>query len=59
LRIVHYMDIKTLLKAFGSASEIARRFGVSRQAVAKWIKADTVPPLRAYQAREMLEKLGK
>jgi len=53
------MDIKTLVRAFGSASQIARRFGVSRQAVAKWIKSGTLPALRAYQAREMLEKLGK
>lgn len=53
------MDIKELLKIFGSASEMARQFGVSRQAVSKWIAAGELPALRQYQAREMLEKLGK
>lgn len=50
------MDIKTLLKEFGSQMAIAKAFGVSRQAVNKWIKAGEVPLLRTYQARELLAK---
>ena len=51
--IVRYMDMKTLLKAFGSQSEVARQFGVSRQAVSKWM-AEGLPLLRQYQAKEFL-----
>lgn len=48
------MDIKTLLKVYGTASEIARAFGVSRQAVAKWVAAGEIPLLRQYQAQVLL-----
>ncbi len=48
------MDIKTLLKAFGSQSEIARQLGVSRQAVAKWVRAGEIPALRKYQVEVLL-----
>jgi hypothetical protein len=48
------MDIKTLLKAFGSQSEIARQLGVSRQAVAKWVRAGEIPALRKYQVQVLL-----
>jgi biotin operon repressor len=48
------MDIKTLLKAFGSQSEIARQLGVSRQAVAKWVRAKEIPALRKYQVQVLL-----
>lgn len=51
--IIRYMDMKTLLKVFGSQSEIARKFGVSRQAVSKWM-AEGLPLLRQYQAKEFL-----
>jgi len=51
--IVRHMDMKTLLKAFGSQSEVARQFGVSRQAVSKWM-AEGLPLLRQYQAKEFL-----
>ena len=51
--IVRSMDMKTLLKVFGSQSEIARKFGVSRQAVAKWM-AEGLPLLRQYQAEILL-----
>jgi DNA invertase Pin-like site-specific DNA recombinase len=48
------MDIKKLLKIYGTASEIARAFGVSRQAVAKWVAAGEIPLLRQYQAEVLL-----
>jgi len=51
------MDINKLLKKFGSASALARAFGVSRQAVAKWMAAGELPPLRVYQARELMRKV--
>ena len=54
--IVRSMDINKLVKKFGTASALARAFGVSRQAVAKWIAAGELPPLRVYQARELLRK---
>jgi len=49
------MDIKELLKIFGSASEMARQFGVSRQAVSKWIAAGELPALRQYQAQVLVD----
>jgi predicted DNA-binding protein YlxM (UPF0122 family) len=49
------MNIKELLKVFGSASEMARAFNVSRQAVSKWIKAGELPALRQYQAQVLLD----
>ena len=48
------MDIKELLRIFGSASEMARQFGVSRQAVSKWIAAGELPALRQYQAQVLV-----
>jgi len=46
------MDIKTLLKKYGTATAIAKAFGVSRQAVSRWIQTGKVPLLRQYQAKE-------
>jgi DNA invertase Pin-like site-specific DNA recombinase len=50
------MDINKLLKKFGSQSALAKAFGVSRQAVAKWMAAGELPALRVYQARELMRK---
>jgi len=43
------MDIKTLLKKYGTATAIAKAFGVSRQAVSRWIQNGKVPLLRQYE----------
>jgi DNA invertase Pin-like site-specific DNA recombinase len=43
------MDIKTLLKKYGTATAIAKAFGVSRQAVSRWIQTGKVPLLRQYE----------
>ena len=48
------MDIKILLKEFGTQMALAKAFNVSRQAVSKWVKAGELPALRVYQARELL-----
>ena len=48
------MDIKILLKKFGTQMALAKAFNVSRQAVSKWVKAGELPALRVYQARELL-----
>lgn len=37
----------------GSASELARRLGINRQAVTKWSSYKPIPRLREYQIREM------
>ena len=39
---------------FGSESNLARALNISQQAVNKW--PDTVPPLRVYQIREILQR---
>jgi len=52
--IVRHMDIKILLKTFGTQMALAKAFNVSRQAVSKWVKAGELPALRVYQARELL-----
>lgn len=46
------MKKEEALRLFGSASNLARVLGISRQAVGRW--ADDVPPLRAYQIRDAL-----
>ena len=45
-----------MLRFFGSQSEIARAFGVSRQAVSKWVLGGRLPVLRAYQAQVLMQK---
>lgn len=37
---------------FGTASNLARALGITRQAVGLW--GEMVPPLRAYQIREII-----
>jgi DNA invertase Pin-like site-specific DNA recombinase len=47
--------MKTLeaIKQFGGVPKIAKALGISVQAVYRW--GDFVPPLRAYQLREISE----
>jgi hypothetical protein len=49
------MTPQTLLNHFGSQAAIARAFNVTDAAVLKWIRAGVLPPLRVYQAKEMLK----
>lgn len=46
------MKKEEALRLFGSASNLARVLGITRQAVSRW--ADDVPLLRAYQIRDVL-----
>ena len=48
------MKKRDAIAVFGSASELARSLGITRQSVAKW--ADEVPPLRAYQIEEIIDQ---
>jgi len=40
------------ISLFGSASNLAKALGITRQAVSLW--GDFVPPLRVYQIRDIL-----
>jgi len=46
------MNKRDAIDAFGSATALADALGISFQAVYKW--GPEVPPLRAYQIRELL-----
>jgi len=48
------MKTDDAIAAFGSASELARVLGITRQSVSKW--SEDVPPLRVYQITEILEQ---
>lgn len=48
------MKKRDAIAVFGSASELARSLGITRQSVAKW--TDEVPPLRAYQIEEIIDQ---
>jgi transcriptional regulator with XRE-family HTH domain len=45
------MDIDELIKKYGNQSEVARRFGVTRAYVSKWVKAGRIP--ERYALREL------
>lgn len=52
------MKTSDALKEFGgSARELAAALGITREAVYQW--GETVPPLRAYQIRELLAERVK
>jgi len=48
------MNTQDAIDAFGSAKALAQELGISFQAVYKW--GPEVPPLRAYQIREILSE---
>ena len=48
------MKKRDAIAAFGSASELARSLGITRQSVAKW--SEDVPPLRVYQINEIIDQ---
>ena len=44
------MDIKTALNAVGGRkAELARKLGVSKPAVSRWVKAGKLPAMRVWQ----------
>lgn len=45
------MDIDQLIKKYGNQSAVARRFGVTRAYVSKWVKSGRVP--ERYALREL------
>ena len=61
MKNINDINKKELLKYFGSGSNIVRALEeegikVSRQAVANWGHNKPIPPLRAYQLREIIKK---
>ena len=50
------MDMKTseAINEFGDALGLANALGITRAAIYQW--GETVPPLRAYQIRDLLAK---
>lgn len=45
----HGMDIQDALAVAGSKAALARKLGVSRPAVSRWVKAGRLPPMRVWQ----------
>jgi hypothetical protein len=45
-----------VVEYFGSHGKVAKALGIKRQAVQAW--AENVPPLRAYQLRELMKPLN-
>lgn len=46
------MKKQDVIELFGSPRDVAAALGISVQAVHRW--GDTIPPLRAYQVREII-----
>jgi predicted transcriptional regulator len=47
------MRTAEVIERWGSAAAVAEKLGITRQAVSLW--RETVPPLRVYQIRELIE----
>ena len=45
----HGMDIQDALAVAGSKAALARKLGVSRPAVSRWVKAGKLPAMRVWQ----------
>ena len=45
----HGMDIQAALAVAGSKAALARKLGVSRPAVSRWVKAGKLPAMRVWQ----------
>jgi len=43
------MDIQAALAVAGSKAALARKLGVSRPAVSRWVKAGKLPAMRVWQ----------
>jgi len=49
------ITIAEAMKHFNnSQSELARALGITQQAVYLWVKEDKLPPLRAYQLKDII-----
>lgn len=48
------MKTSEAIATFGSTRKLAERLGLSVQAIYKW--GEEVPPLRAYQLRELIQQ---
>jgi hypothetical protein len=44
-----FMDIQAALAVAGSKAALARKLGVSRPAVSRWVKAGKLPAMRVWQ----------
>jgi hypothetical protein len=53
------MNPQDLLKRYGTQRAIAQAFGVTDAAVLKWLRSGVLPPLRVYQAKELLGRPGR
>jgi predicted transcriptional regulator len=45
------MNIKSLVKQYGSQQAVARAFGVTEAAVSQWVKAGAMPKSRVWQVK--------
>ena len=45
----HGMDIQDALAVAGSKAALARKLGVSKPAVSRWVKAGRLPEMRVWQ----------
>jgi len=45
----HGMDIQAALAVAGNKAALARKLGVSRPAVSRWVKAGKLPAMRVWQ----------
>lgn len=48
------MKTTDAIKIFGNAAKLAAALGIRRAAVSQW--GDDVPPLRAYQIKEIVDR---
>jgi hypothetical protein len=53
------MNPQDLLKHYGSQRAVAQAFGVTDAAVLKWLRSGVLPPLRVYQAKELLSRFKR
>jgi len=42
-----------------SQTKLANALGLSRQAIHVWFKEDKIPPLRAYQLKDIIQDMNK
>jgi hypothetical protein len=50
------MDVKKLIKKYGSQQALAKAFGVTKGAVSQWAKAGAIPAARLWQLKAGLVK---
>lgn len=50
------MTIETLIERMGSQRAVAEYFGVSQQAVSKWVRRGKLPPARQLELLQNMER---